>query len=139
MSAFWLAASAAGVWGLAAFFEKVGVGAGDPFGGVVARSLGVATGCLVYVLCAPSAVRSLARMPWRSAACFALGGALASVLGQIFFYQALRKSEIGRVAAVGGSWPAFAFLLSVLFLGEPFSWKKSAGVAFVMTGVALLR
>jgi transporter family protein len=139
MSPFALAALAAAVWGTAAFFEKMGVTGGDPFAGVFARSLGVVLGAAVYALCAPATLREAARMPWRTAGCFVIGGALASILGQIFFYQALRKSEIGRVAAVGGSWPAFAFILSLVFLAEPFSWKKGAGVALVMVGITLLR
>jgi transporter family protein len=64
---------------------------------------------------------------------------LASVVGQLFFYQALKGDHIGRVPAVGGSWPVFAFFLSLIFLKEPPTVKKILGVALVAMGVALLK
>jgi bacterial/archaeal transporter family protein len=139
MDAFSLAFLAACVWGSSAFLEKMGVNGGDPMAGVLARSTGVVVGTLAYALAWPRAVQALPRMPFKSFLCFALGGILASVIGQIFFYQALKKGEIGRVAAVGGAWPAIAFILGLLFLGEPFSWRKTAGVTLVLFGVILLR
>jgi transporter family protein len=139
MDAILLAALAAATWGTSAFFEKMGVTGGDPLGGVLARSVGVGAGCVVFALAWPAAARSFVRLPLKSALFFALGGAMASVLGQIFFYQALRKSEIGRVSAVGGAWPAVAFLLGMAFLGEPFSWKRAGGVVLVALGVFLIR
>lgn len=139
MSAFVLALLSAAVWGCSAFLEKLGLSGGAPLSGVLARSVGVCLGGAVFALAAPGALRDLPRMGWRSAAFLAAGGALASIVGQIFFYQALKKGEIGRVASVGGAWPVFAFLLSMLFLGEPADGKKILGVLLVVAGVALLR
>jgi uncharacterized membrane protein len=139
MDALLLAALAALCWGSASIIEKVGVDGGAPMGGVIARSLGVAAGCAVFAVVWPPAAREFARMSLKSMLCLAGGGVLASIVGQIFFYQALKRSEIGRVAAVGGAWPSVAFILGVVFLSEPLTWKRSAGVLLVGLGVILLR
>jgi uncharacterized membrane protein len=132
------AAGAALVWGFSSFVEKVGLRGGSPEAGVLARSLGVAAGAALYAAFSPSVAKELVRMPGRSLLCFLGGGLLASVFAQILFYKALSRADVGRAAAVGGAWPAVAFLFSVLFLGEPLSGRRILGVGVVMTGVMLL-
>lgn len=139
MDAMLLAALAALSWGTSSFFEKIGVNHGDPMAGVMARTVGVVVGTAAFAALSPATARGFLKLPPKSMLCFAVGGVLASVVGQIFFYQSLRKSDIGRVAAVGGAWPAIAFVLGVLFLGEPFSLKRAGGVLLVGLGVMLLR
>jgi transporter family protein len=133
------AAGAALVWGLSSFVEKVGLRGGTPEAGVLARSLGVALGAALYAAVSPSIVKSFVRMPGRSFLCFLGGGVMASVFAQVLFYKALNRTDVGRAAAVGGAWPAVAFLMGVLFLGEPLSVRRVLGVGVVITGVMLLR
>lgn len=139
LSAFSLALISAVVWGFSAFLEKWGLRRADPSAGVLARTLGVVIGCVVFVLAVPQVPQRFLAMDGRSRTALMIGGVLASVIAQLFFYRALKIGDVGRVAVVGGSWPVFAFLLSVLFLGEPASWQKWLGVSLVMTGAALLR
>jgi transporter family protein len=139
MSAFTLALLAALVWGAAAFCEKKGLGGTDPLTGLWVRSLGVTLGGLVVTFAIPDLGGRLAAMGWRTGAWLLGGGLLASIIGQIFFYRALKMGDIGRVATVGGSWPLVAFLLSVAFLGEPPTLRKALGVALVIAGLSFLR
>jgi transporter family protein len=138
-NAFWMAMVASLAWGSSSFFEKMGLNGADPRAGVLARSLGVLVGSLVFAALAPAVTTQFLQMAWKPRLLLMGGGVLASVLGQIFFYRALKVGDVGRVAAVGGSWPLFAFAFSVLLLGEPVTMKKLGGVAFVALGVALLK
>jgi transporter family protein len=139
MSGFWLAVVSAFIWGVSAFLEKGGLRNADPLGGVVARTLGILAGCLVFVLFFPQVPQRFYEMGWRSKIALMSGGFLASVVAQMFFYRALKIGDMGRVAAVGGAWPVFAFILSVVFYHEPVTWSKLVGIFFVMLGVAFLR
>lgn len=139
MSAFAMALMAAAIWGMAAFCEKMGLRGADPMAGVLARSLGVALGGVAVMFAVPDLGVKMREMGWPSFSWLAGGGLLASILGQVFFYRALKVGEIGKVATVGGAWPVMAFLLSVLFLHEAASPKKLLGVALVVLGVSLLR
>lgn len=139
MDAFFLAAVAALCWGTSTILEKTGVGNADPLAGLWARCVGVFAGGLVLTFLIPGLPQKISAMGARSFLLLASGGVVASVAGQIFFYRALKIGDVGRVSAVGGSWPLIAFLLSVLFLHEAPSLRKVAGAALVISGVALLR
>ena len=108
-------------------------------GAVLARTIGILVGCLVFVLVVPQVPHRFYEMGWRSKLALMGGGFLASVVAQMFFYRALKVGDIGRVAAVGGSWPVFAFLLSIAFYNEPVTWNKIFGVTLVILGVSFLR
>ncbi len=139
MSAFALAAVAAVLWGSAAFVEKAGLNGADPRAGVVARSLGVMVGCLLFIAVQPSVAARFFEMNFKSRLWLMGGGILASVVGQIFFYRALKIGEVSRVAAVGGTWPVVAFILGVIFLGEPLTVRKGLGLFMVVCGALFLR
>ncbi|MBK7207212.1 MAG: EamA family transporter [Elusimicrobia bacterium] len=139
MSAFSLAVISALVWGVSAFFEKWGLRQADPAAGVLARTLGVAVGCVIFALAAPAVVQRFWVMDGRSRWALIVGGVLASVVAQLFFYRALKIGEVGKVAVVGGAWPVVAFLLSAAFLGEPVTRQKIVGIALVVSGAVLLR
>jgi transporter family protein len=127
------------MWGGASFLEKWGLERVDPLSGVLVRSAGVVLGTVVFAWFSPASRAGALKFDVPSALCLMGGGIMASVLGQVFFYRALKTGEVGRVAAVGGAWPVVAFLLSLAFLGEPFTLKKGAGVGLVLTGVFLLK
>ena len=138
MTAFLWALLTAGIWGVVPLMEKVGLGKGDPFIGVFARSLGVVFGVVCF---------GLWRWPWpalgalgvRSFLLLALGGVLASFVGQLAFYHALRVGAISHVTPVAGAYPLVAAILGWVCLREPLSLSRVAGVLCVVMGVFLLR
>jgi len=67
------------------------------------------------------------------------GGILASILGQIFFYNALKQGEISKMVPIAATYPLVSFLLGLLFFGESFTILKGLGIGFVILGVFLLR
>ena len=127
------------VWGVAPILEKFGLSKISVFGGLIYRSLGVVLGALMIVLFKFDAVKeTLLSSPkdWWFLTC---GGLLASILGQIFFYHALKDGEASLVVPLAAAYPLVAFILGVIFLGEQVTATKIAGLAFILVGVFLLK
>lgn len=140
MTAFWWALVTAVIWGIVPVMEKVGLGPShiSPSVGVVARSLGVVAGLLLFGWAwGPwSALRTIG---WPSLALLAGGGFLASFLGQCAFYQALKGGGVSQVTPVAGTYPLVAALLGWSLLREPLTATRALGVALVIAGIILLR
>ena len=138
MSAFMWAVVTACIWGVVPVMEKVGLGNATPGVGVVVRSLGVVLGLVVFSFAwAPwGAVRMLG---WPSIGLLVAGGFLASFVGQLAFYHALKSGAISQVTPVAGAYPLVAAVLGWLLLREPLTVFRGIGVALIITGVMLLR
>ena len=138
MTAFLWALVTAGIWGIVPLMEKVGLGTGSPTAGVVARSFGIVIGLIVYSLVASpwAAVRALG---WPSIVLLAAGGLLASFVGQLAFYQALKTGAVSQITPVAGTYPLVAAVLGWWLLREPITPSRIAGVVCVVVGIVLLR
>ena len=138
MNAFLWALLTAAIWGVVPLMEKIGLGQAPPAVGVLVRSVGIVLGLIVYSFCgAPwSQVRGLS---WSSMLLLAGGGLLASFMGQMAFYHALRAGAVSQVTPVAGAYPLVATLLGWFVLREPLTTMRALGVGFVVLGVALLR
>ena len=138
MNAFLWALVTAGIWGIVPLMEKIGLGQASPVAGVVVRSLGVLIGLVIFsmVLSPWAAVRALG---WPSSLLIAAGGLLASFIGQMAFYHALKSGAVSQVTPVAGAYPLVAALTGWLLLREPLTLSRLAGVVCVVVGVILLR
>ena len=126
------------IWGIVPLMEKLGLGATAPMAGLFMRSAGVAAGALVVGLCTHPWPQML-RMPVSSMLLLATGGFLASVVGQMSFYQALKAGSVSRVVPIAGAYPLVAALLGWWLLREPLTPARALGAALVVGGVMLLR
>ena len=68
-----------------------------------------------------------------------LGGFLASVVGQVFFYHALKTGESSKVVPLAATYPLVSFILGVILLGEKVTFAKTGGIIFILLGVFLLK
>ena len=138
MSAFFWALLTACIWGVVPLMEKLGLRHASPTVGVMVRSLGVLVGLLVMTAWgAPwAAIRVL---PWTSVVLLAAGGFLASFVGQMVFYHALKSGALSQVTPVAGAYPLVAALLGWFVLREPLTLSRGLGVLCVVVGVVLLR
>jgi transporter family protein len=118
--------------------EKIGLGSAPPSVGVIVRSFGIVLGLVVCGwLWAPwAAVRAL---HWSSIVLLATGGLLASFVGQLVFYHALKSGAVSQVTPVAGAYPLIAALLGWVVLREPITAPRLLGVVCVCAGVWLLR
>lgn len=140
LSPFTWALLAALAWGVAPILEKLGVAHVTPEAGVYARNVGVVIGMLVFAILFPQFAMEATRLNQRTWLFLGAGGIVASVIGQIFFYNALKYGEASRVVPLSaGVYPLISFLLSVLLLQEKVTWVKLLGSALVISGAFLLR
>ena len=139
MTLWMWAALTALIWGIVPILEKWGLaGATAPSVGVFLRSAGVAVGALLVALAAKPWA-AMAQVPRRSILLLAAGGFLASFVGQMAFYHALKHGEVSRVAPLVGTYPLVAAVLGWWLLHEPLTVARAVGVLLVVGGVALLR
>jgi len=140
LSAFGWAVLASFCWGCAPLLEKVGLrGNADPVISVFVRSIGVMLGALCFLPFMPRLSRHFAELTPRNWIFLCLGGLVASIIGQLCFYRALKVGDVSRVVPIGASYPVLAFIFGVLFFGESMTWPKAGGIVLVMAGVYLLR
>ena len=139
MSGFLWAVLTAIIWGIVPLMEKVGLsGSIAPSMGVMARSLGVVVGFVVFALLW-SPWGALQSLSWKTWLLLAGGGFVASFVGQLAFYHALKGGAISQVTPVAGAYPLVAALLGWIVLREPLTLTRLLGVVCVVLGVLLLR
>lgn len=139
MKPFYFAILAAIVWGIAPIVEKAGLARIEPIAGVMLRSLGVMIGAIALVAINPHLLKLAFRADQKTIILLFIGGIIASILGQIFFYNALRHGEVSKMVPIAATYPLVSFLLGLLFFGEGFTVAKGLGIGFVILGVFLLR
>lgn len=62
----------------------------------------------------------------------------ATGLSWIFYFRALQLGEVSQVAPVDKLSVAIAIVLSVIFLGEPLTWKTAIGASLIIGGTVVL-
>jgi transporter family protein len=63
---------------------------------------------------------------------------LATGLSWIFYFKALQKGEVSKVAGVDKLSLALTIILAILFLGETLTWKTSMGTVLIIAGTLFL-
>src|SRR2546421_7664455 len=63
---------------------------------------------------------------------------LATGLSWIFYFKALQIGKVSQVAPVDKLSVALTIVLSVLFLGEPLTFKTATGALLIITGTLVL-
>lgn len=138
MTPFWWALLAATIWGVVPLIEKIGLGQASPVAGVMVRSVGIVIGLFLFSFWG-SPWETTRGMGWPSILLLMGGGLLASFVGQLAFYHALREGAISQVTPVAGAYPLVAALMGWLILREPFTPLRVFGVLSIVLGVFLLR
>ncbi|MEW6032799.1 MAG: EamA family transporter [Bacillota bacterium] len=132
------AVTAALFWGVAPVLARAGLAGTDPVSGLTIRTLGITAVLTVYAL-ATGGLTRLAGVGWKPASLLLAEGILASLLGHLAYFYALKLGQAGQVVPIAASYPLFAVLAAALILGEPLTWTRAAGALLVVGGVWLLR
>ncbi|HCJ10403.1 MAG TPA: hypothetical protein DHW14_04480 [Clostridiales bacterium] len=135
-AAFALAASV--IWGIAPVLGKAGLASTDPGTGLLIRTLGVAAVLVTYAA-ATGGFSRLAAVGWGPAGYLLAEGILASLVGHLAYFYALKLGEAGRVVPIAASYPLFALIAAAVLFGESLTWQKTAGALLVVGGVWLLK
>jgi transporter family protein len=123
--------------GSAAIFEKASLRDATPLTIFTLRSLFISVlllgACLVF-----GNVKPLFQVSGRTALLIAVPAVLATTF--VFLYFTILKDDLAsRVFPILAAAPLVTTLLSVMFLNEPFSWKRLVGAVLIVGGVALVK
>lgn len=124
---------------MAPILEKTGLKNIEPLSGVMVRSAGVIIGAIILAMFNSNIIKSALKADPKAILFLFLGGILASILGQILFYNALKHGEVSKMVPIAATYPLVSFLLGLLFFGESLTLVKGLGIGFVILGVFLLK
>jgi transporter family protein len=79
-------------------------------------------------------IGSLTKLNWT----FLVLSGCATGLSWIFYFKALQLGKVSQVAPVDKLSVAIAIVLSVVFLGEPLTFKSASGAVLIIAGTLVL-
>ncbi len=126
------------LFGLAPIFGKLGLEGVNPAVALGLRSF-VISGIMLGWLILNKNINPVTDVGLSSWIFIALEGICAALLGQLFYYYALKSGDASTVVPLIASFPLFTFIIATLFLGDKVTWIKIGGIVFIVLGVALLR
>jgi len=126
-------------WGIVPILEKMGLAKIPIWAGICYRCVGIFIGLSLLVFFKFDEIKPVIVSMPKGWYFIALAGLMASIIGQIFFYNALKSGEASKIVPVAGSFPLVTFLLGVLFLKESVTASKMAGLMLILSGIFLLR
>lgn len=135
-AAFW-ALMAALCFGVAPVFEKLGLRQANPMAAIFVRAL-LTTVCTGFYIFSDQGAGQLASWSFFTWVAIIASGFFGVLLAQVFYFQALKWGEVGRVVPIAGSYPLFAGFLAAILLGEKLTPGRMFGTVLVFLGVLLL-
>ncbi|HPP35970.1 MAG TPA: EamA family transporter [Clostridiales bacterium] len=124
-------------WGIAPVFAKAALKDIDPTAGLVLRTIFAASVVSGWVIISGnfSKVSSIPAATWWLIATEAL---LATLVGDLAYYAALKKGDVSLVTIVMSSSPLVTILCSAVFLGEQITLMRLVGAILVIAGIILI-
>mgnify|MGYP000165099540 FL=1 len=126
------------LWGVAPLFGKLGLEEVDALAGMTLRTMVVGAVLLLFGGFT-GRLANVTSIGLKSGLLIAAEGLLASLLGHLAYYQALKLGDASRVVPVTAAFPLVTVLMAILFLGEPLTWQRVLGAALVVGGVLLIK
>ncbi len=116
------------------FFKRSGEEVGPLSLNFIKNCISVVLYTLTLPLLSISFIPNLTMQQWLVTA---LSGILGIGMGDAFFFAALNRLGASRIAVVDCLYNPSMIILSVIFLGEPFSLAMAIGTIMVLCGLAL--
>lgn len=138
MNYFVFALLAAIMFGLAPVFSKIGLEGVNPGVALTIRSSVITMIMLIWVMFNGGA-EALSEAGPRGWFFLALDGISAALLGQLFYYYALKSGDASVVVPVVAAFPIFTVMVAAFLLDESITVARLAGLMMVVAGVILVR
>jgi len=124
-------------WGMAPIFGKVGLKSVDSMTAMILRTLFAGTLVAGWVFFAPSTntFQNISARTWLFIAAEAL---LATLIGDLAYFIALKRGNINDVTLIMSSSPLVTMLLSFIFLAEKISFYHFIGGLLIISGLILI-
>lgn len=133
----WLSIFGMICWGVAPIFAKIGLNGVNPVAGLVLRTLFAATLIISWLGIGGSIVQ-MKSVPVRSWLLIAIEAILATVVGDLAYYAAIKKGDVSIVTVIMSSSPLVTMICAAIFLGEQVTISKIIGAFLVISGIILI-
>src|SRR4051812_25070012 len=121
---------------LTAIFAKVGIKGVDTDLATAIRTVVILliAWAIVFFKGSASGIGGLNKINWF----FLVLSGCATGLSWICYFKALQLGKVSLVAPIDKLSVALAIILSVIFLGEPLTWKTASGALLIIAGTLVL-
>ena len=124
-------------WGIAPIFGKMGLARVDPIAGICLRTL-IASGIVAGWLLVSGGLRAMETVSSRAWLFIALEAVLATLVGDLAYYAALKWGGAAQVTLVMFTAPLFTLLIAVVYLQESDTWAQVIGAVLIVCGLFLV-
>lgn len=124
-------------WGIAPIFAKIALKNVDPISGLVLRTVFAASVVIGWVVVTGS-FEKVREIPPRAWIFIAIEALLATLVGDLAYYAAIKKGDVSLVTIIMSSSPLVTILCSVFFLGEQLTITRVVGAALVILGIIII-
>lgn len=124
-------------WGIAPVFGKLGLSETNPLVGLVLRtylSAIMLTGAVFH----NGTLAQIKAIPVSSMIYLGIEGILATLVGDLAYYAALKYGEVSFVTLVMACSPLISVIISIIFLNEHFTLTRLIGTALIVAGLSLV-
>ena len=125
-------------WGTAPLFGKAAMLRIDPWIGLALRSFIISFIMLIWAVAAGQ-IHRLFRMEAATWALICGEGILASLLGHLAYFYAIKYGTISRVVPIASAFPMVALLGGVLLYSDRMSWERVVGTIMIIVGIIIVR
>ncbi|HHY46878.1 MAG TPA: EamA family transporter [Firmicutes bacterium] len=137
MSTVFLALIGAICWGIAPIFGKLGLTRLDAMSALCIRTL-MAGLVVIFWVFMSGQLEAFKHVLPRSCIFIALEAILATLVGDLAYYAALKRGNAGPVMFIMSTSPLVTLVIAVLFLGENPSWAQVIGGLLIVCGLLLI-
>ena len=124
-------------WGLAPVFGKIGLSNATPLAGLALRTY-ISTAILTVWLIFSGTFPQIKQIPIKSWLFIGIEGILATLVGDLAYYAALKYGKVSFVTLVMSCSPLVSVTAAILFLNEEITAVKLAGGVLILIGIYLI-
>lgn len=124
-------------WGIAPIFAKIGLNNANPMAALVLRTL-MAAGMVTAWIAVSGSLGQVKQIPFNSWILLGIEAILATLIGDLAYYAAIKRGEVSVVTVIMASSPLVTMICAIIFLGEQITTFRIIGAAFIILGVILI-
>ena len=124
-------------WGIAPVFAKAALNDIDPVAGLSLRTIFAASVVSGWVLISGN-FTSLNKIPASTWWLIGIEALLATLVGDLAYYAALKKGDVSLVTIIMSSSPLVTIICSALFLGEHITLSHIIGAGLILIGKIII-
>lgn len=124
-------------WGIAPIFAKIGLNNVNPLAGLTLRTL-FAAGLITSWGTISGSIVQVKNIPFNSWVLIAIEAILATLIGDLAYFAAIKRGDVSMVAIIMSSSPLVTIVCAAIFLGEQITFWRIVGAGLVILGIVLV-